>query len=218
MKKRTFRIAVVSSVAIIIGYIGYYAYVDIAYSYSFKFLNHVPCAYLFSAQSIDGLDTTALTGCFRKTDQIYTYVYKGQYYITVWKIKALRTVDPKAVKINKGVPLDNVHMYPRQALGEGIETDVKLGPFFKYNISVDVGESSDITNMIEGSTYRGFYGTISKMGFQNEEGEILAIQKYTDGAMPTLFLVYKRHGELYLIIVNCDKPFGLSLLDIFNLK
>ena len=223
MKKMSpFKVVVFASVTVIVAYFGYYAFIDIVYSYDTGFLHHVPCPYLFSDKGRDGIERKFPLYAYRSTDSIYNYIYDGtdsaHYYIEVWKIPALKDIKLSSVKFNENISLSGVRLYPSEILGEGLETEVKFGPFFKHNISVDVDDYSKIAGTFEGQNYKGLYGNIEKIAFENDAGQILATHTYDNKPMPTMLIVYKGRGSFYVIIVNSDDQFGADVLKIFSLE
>lgn len=223
MKRRSpFKTAVLIAVAVVIGYIGYYAYIDIVYSYGGKLLRHVPCPYLFSDKGRAGMESAPIACNYRKTDTIYYFIYKSHdgthYYVQVWEIPALRNMSPTGVKFNKRVSLSNVQLYPAERLNSDFRIIVKFGTFFKHLSCVDLGDESKLISTFDGLNYRGFYGEVHSMAFENGHGQILAMNVNKDKVMPTLVVLYRGHGEFYIISIKSYKPFGVDMLKILNLK
>ncbi len=213
-------VAVVVVVLAVVAFVAYYVTIDRKYGYHFSMFPHsIPCSPLFAPSALNGIDPYLVSGRTRKTDQIYTYVYKHAYYILIWRINALKNLDPAKVPIDTNVYLDNVEL--RGVIldaGDPRESEVRYGPFFKDSLVVDLDEYSKVSESFEGPSYRGFYGTVSKIAFENGKGQILAMENYTQQIMPTLFVMYKAHDGFYMIIINSKKPFGLGILKILNLK
>ncbi len=197
----------------------HYISIDRKYNYHAEFFKKMPCPWLFADSAKTGIESMFLSGWIRNNDQIYTYVYEHDYYILAWNIPALRNVNLKNVVINHGVYLDHVEMRGEILdAGTGLETKVRYGPFFKDKIVVDLDEYSKVFKTFETSYYRGFYGTASKIAFENGKGQILAMRDYTRRIMPTLFVMYKTKKSFYIILINSKKPFGVNMLKILNLK
>lgn len=216
---RLFKIGVLTAVVVIVGYVYLFFFSGSQYHYDIEFYHSFPCAYLFTPAGNRGIDPfPMICGRIRKTDQIYTCIYKQDYYVMVWKIDGLRNADLNKIPINQNVYLDHVQLYPGQILDTGIEEEVKDGPFFRRRIEVDVDEYSKIEKSFHGPHYRGFYGTLNKIAFQNDHGQIMTMVNYTHRITPSLFVMYKGHGSFYIIIINSHKPFGLGMLKILNLK
>ena len=206
--------------AVLVGIVAYYVARDRKYHYDVVFFFHsIPCSWIFADSTMRDIDTLLVTGTIRKTDQIYRYVYKHDYYILIWKINALRNVELQKVPVDQGVYLDNVELRGEiLGAGSGLETEVRYGPFFKDAIAVDLDEYSKISDTFQGPNYRGFYGTVGKIAFDNGKGQILAMENYSRRIMPTLFVMYKAHDGFFIIIINSKKPFGVGMLKILNLK
>lgn len=213
-------IAVVVVVLAVVAFVTYYITIDRKYGYHFSmFLHSIPCSQLFTPSVLSDIDPFLVSGRMRKTDQIYTYVYKRDYYVLIWRINALKNLDLAKVPIDTDVYLDNVELRGEILDADSpLQTEVRYGPFFKDSLVVDLDEYSKMSESFDGPSYRGFYGTVSKIAFENGKGQILAMENYTEQIMPTLFVMYKAHDGFYMIIINSKKPFGLGILKILNLK
>ncbi len=208
------------AIAIIIGYFGYDIIYVMIYVHHFDNSNYKACLWIFSDSVQKDIDTTAVCGSVRKTDKIYTYIYKHHYFISIWEIKALHDVDINKIVIKKNIMLGHVKLKPGEILdvGSGIETQVKFGPFLKDTIVIDLDNNSKSIRTFEKANYRGFYGSVSRMAFENGEGEIIALEEYTREFIPTLFLMYKANNSFYTITIHSDKPFDENIINILNLK
>lgn len=204
----------------VVGVIGYYVVIDFVYSYHTQFFTYKACAWIFADSAKKGIDTLFAGSSLRNSDQIYTYVYNHDYYVSIWEIKALRDVDLKKIIINQSVYLSHVELYPGETLdkGSGLETDVKFGPFFKDKIAIDLDEYSKIYKTFEKDNFKGFYGSVSRMAFENGDGQILAMKDYPLGMMQTLFVLYKANNSFYMITINSRKQIDESTINILNLK
>lgn len=218
--RRIFKISVITAVVVIAAYVSYYVALDLIYMHHVRFLDHVPCAWIFADSAKKDINTFDVTASLRKTDKLYTCIYKGHYSVEIWEIETLKNVILQDVAFNKGVPLSNVHLYPGEILNSGsdLETNVKFGPFFDNQLVVDIGESSQVLSTFDEANYRGFYGVMSRMGFENGKGQIVVLENYAQGPKPTLFVLYKTHDSFYIIIVVSDAPFSERLLRIFDLR
>jgi hypothetical protein len=170
-----------------------------------------------------GVDTLSAGGWVRKTDNINRCVYyikKKKIYVAIWEIRALSVVNLKTIKFNAGFRLSNYKYESGELLDKGSmrETFVNFGPFFKDTINFDLDDNSKIYTMIEKENYRGFYGLVKKMAFENEKRDFLALIDYPDGARPILFLTYKANDSFYIIMINADVPFDESIIKMLNLK
>jgi hypothetical protein len=213
-------VAVVVVLLASVAFVAYYITIDRRYGYHFSMFRHsIPCSQLFTPLALSGVDPFLVSGRMRKTDQIYTYVYKRAYYVLIWRIDALKNLDLAKVPIDTNVYLDNVEL--RGVIldaGDPRETEVRYGPFFKDSLVVDLDEYSKISKTFQTPNYRGFYGDVGKIAFENGKRQILAMENYTQRITPTLFLMYKAHDGFFMIIINSKKPFGLEMLKILNLK
>ncbi len=159
------------------------------YSYRVEF-DYKPYFWIFTDSAQKDVDKFYAGGCVRKTNSVYTYIYKDNYFIEVWGMKALRNIDLKRIQFREGLHLADLKFYKFQTLDAGsfCEKTIKLGPFFKDTFNVDLDAGSKINKFIENENYRGFYGTVKKMAFENEEGDFLAFVDYPDRPWETLFL------------------------------
>lgn len=130
----------------------------------------------------------------------------------------MKSIDLDSIQFNRNVFLSNVHLYPAEKLGGGLYTEIKFGPFFRHSISVDVDDYSRIDTTFRGPNYRGFFGVIDKMAFENGQGQILAMTSNDDVPKPAMLVLYRAYGDFYMIIVHSDKPFNTDALRLFNLK
>lgn len=151
----------------------------------------------------------------------YYKVHK-MYPISVWEFKDLSKVDLSKIVINQNVDLDNVKFLSEVILNYGgsMPVTVKHGFSFQKTISINLDSYSKIKETFEGHNYKGFYGTINKMSFNNEKGEPQIVFDYIDESFsPTVFLLYKGHKSFYVIIINAQQPFkDASIVNILNLK
>lgn len=183
------------------------------------FWHSIPNSELFTPSALTGIDTLVVSGRIRDSDQIYRYIYNHDYYVMIWKIGSLKNVTLDSVAVNTNVYLDKVKL-----LGEILdsgregETEVRFGRFFKGHIAIDLDEYSKVLSTFQGKDYRGFYGNVGKIAFEDGDGEIIAMENYTLRIMPTLFVMCKKQGSFYMIIINSKKPFGVDMLKILNLK
>ena len=137
----------------------------------------------------------------------------------MWAIKGLSSVDPDTVPINTDVFLNKVSLRG-EILDKGgaREVQVRFGPFFNQRLEIDLDENSKIIRMYEGKNYRGFYGIVDRMVFENGHKQILCMQDFESGNAPTLFLMYKARGSFYLILISGDRPFGEDMMHVLNLN
>jgi hypothetical protein len=160
--------------------------------YSLKYYHDNPYAWIFTESARKDISTLSLGGGERKTDKVFSCVYRHNYYIEIWEIKALAGVDLKKIRITQGLHLANVN--------------------------VQTGQILDSHSFREKDNYRGFYGTVKKMAFENSDWDYLAFIEYRYKIEPTLFLMYKANNNFYMIIINASVPFDESIINILDLK
>lgn len=213
-------LAVATVVVITGGALAWYFLRYKKYNYHFEMFSHtIPCSNIFVPSARKGFDTLLVSGRIRKSDQIYTYIYNHNFYITVWRIEGLRRIDLDTVRINQNVHLDNVDLQGETPDAvSSFDTQVRFGPFFDEKLVIDLDEYSYVSDTFKGPHYRGFYGTLSRIAFEDGRGQIVAMEDYKRRVMPTLFVMYKAHDSFYFIFINSDKPFGMGMMKILNLK
>jgi hypothetical protein len=204
---------------IVICLITYFVVDYMVYGYKTEFLTYKACEWIFTDSAKHDIDTFLVGGSIRKTDKIYTYIYKRHYYISIWEIYALRNVNLSEVKINQKVPLADIKLRGEILNADSwIQTHIRFGAFFKDKINIDLDEYSEIFRAFEKDNYRGFYGSVGKIAFENSEGKILALESCNSAVKPTVFFMYKANSSFYMITIHSEKSLDESIINIFNLQ
>lgn len=202
---------------IVVSLVVYYAYDTMEYSYDITWGKVQPVIWMFADSARYNMDTQFASAAVRKTDKLYEWGYDpGRHYsVEVWAIKGLRSVDPDNVPINTDVFLNKVSLLG-ETMDDGL-TQVKFGPFFNEKLEIDLDENSRIVQRIEGTDYKGFYGNVGRIAFENGDRQILCLKDYGSGDWHILFLMYKAHNDFYLIFIGAEKPFDMSIIHVLNL-
>jgi hypothetical protein len=205
-------------------YVIYVAYIFIRYTHSIHLSNDKEYLWIFNDSSRQYLDTNFVTHAVRKTDILSTYIYEHseerEYYISVWEFKGLEDVDIEKINIDTGIDLNHVKFTEGEALNShhNPESNVQYGPFFKHNMSISLDKYSCVDSSFSTPAYKGFYGVISLMTYNNEAGEPLVGIDYINGKKPNLVIVYKKAGSIYIIRVEPKDKLDPHIIDIFNLE
>lgn len=217
---KTLKVIISGVIAIVIGYFAYFIFNSVRYSYSIEMRNYKACLWVFKDSIRKDIDTNRFVGCIRKRDVLYHYIYKNTYDIFIWEFKDLDIAELNKIAINQNANLDNIKFSSGEILNkkDSPEMTVKFGVFFNYTMNVNLDEYSKVEKSFEAVHYKGFYGTINKMSFSNEKGEHLILFDYPSGKEPSLFLLYKGHKSFYIIVINTEKPFDESIINILNLS
>lgn len=171
------------------------------------------------------IDTFVRSSWVKERDIKNSFVYKGNYPITVWDFKDLYSADLKDASINSNVNIPDLDI--SWGSGEILssncnpQTYVKYGPTFDNKINVNLDSASIIYKNIESENYKGFVGLVNRMAFTNGKNENYILFNYPDKIEKTLFLLYKSSRGFFVIIVQSNnKKYVLdeSLINIFNLK
>ena len=210
-----------SAVLFIVCVIAYFIYDAVMYGYDVKWGNPHAVVWMFADSAKKDMDLQYACADIRKTDQSYEWGYHASqdYGIQVWEIIGLRGADPHRVPIHTNVFLNKVSLRG-EILDKGSirEVQVRFGPFFNGELEIDLDENSKIVRMFEGQDYKGFYGSVGRMAFENGDRQILCMEDYKSGNAPLLFVMYKAHSSFYLIFISANKPFDENMIHILNLK
>ena len=124
------------------------------------------------------------------------------------------------IGINQNINLDDIKFTSGEVLNakSDLEITIKYGNSFNYSMDIKLDENSKLDSSFETKNSKGFYGTINKMLFCNEENEPQILFNYVIKKEPSLFILYKGHRSFYVIIVNSKNPIDKNLINIFNLN
>lgn len=217
---KTLKIIISGVIAIVISYFAYFFYGIIRYSHSSNWQTYKQYMWIFKDSVKSDIDTNFCYSYLKKRDVYNNFHYKGTYNIIIWEFKDLSIAELKKATINQNVNLDDVKFGSGEILNKksDLEITIKYGFTFNYSMNVNLDGYSKIERNFEGANYKGFYGSINKMSLSDEKGEHQILLDYTEGQTPTVFLLYKGHQSFYLIMINSEKPFDESIINILNLK
>ena len=178
--------------------------------------------WLFNDSSKSKIDHYYYSGENRKSDTYYTYIYDESYYISIWEFKDLSEADLKNIFIKQNVILDDIKFFSAERFNRGVDNlptiTLKLGFKFRdFKMDVNLDDESKIYKKIDTNNYKGFFGKINKMSFNDSKGKPLILFEYY-GYKPTLFIMYKAKQSFFVILVDSKIDFDESIINIFNLK
>jgi len=191
--------------------------------YTTKFITYRQYLPFFKDSTQSNIDTTFSWSEVKKTNTLFQcrYNYKhSSSFVMIWEFKELKGCNLNKIRFNQNVNFDNLKMIPCQTL----ETDstplttAKLNFHLGYGLTIDFGGGTKIIQAISSDNYRGFYGDIDKMCFDDENGNPCILFQNGIQYRPTLFLLYENSQGFYLILFNSYKPFDASIINIFNLS
>ena len=168
------------------------------------------------------IDTFYFSGDVRKRDAYYKYIYDENYYISIWEFKDLGEADLKNILIKQNVVFDDIKFFSAERFNKKLEyvpiITSKLGFRFKESkMDVNLDVDSKIYKKFDTINFKGFFGKINLMSFNNYKGKPLIYFQYL-GYKPTLFIMYKAKQSFFVIMVDSKIDFDESIIKIFNLK
>jgi hypothetical protein len=204
----------------LIVYLIYFIFIFINQGYEIKFGDYKRYLWIFNDSTQMQIDTVFAGGRVRKTDEIYSYIYRKNIYILIWEIKKLNNLDLNKVSISQGFDFDDLDLTPNVVLDADsyVEEHIKFGEFFTDQININLDYNSNILNSFSRPNYRGFYGTIRKMTFSDQTGENKVMINFPGGASTALLILYKANNSFYIILIDSDKPLNENIINILNLN
>ena len=166
------------------------------------------------------IDTAFSCSEVDKKNNLFRCRYNNDSYVGIWEFKELLGCNLKNIHFNRNVNFDNLKIIPNQTF----ETDsmplitAKLNFHLGYGLNIDFGSGTKVITTLTSYNYRGFYGDIDKMCFNDENGNPCILFQNGIQYRPTLFLLYENSQGFYLILFNSYKPFDASIINIFNLS
>jgi len=220
--KKPVKIIIAVIVSFIIVYFGRIEYRFIRYSHSSEFNNYKRYLWLFNDSVKCNIDTFICVGDIGDRDILYRYLYKKKTFIRIWEFKDISESDLKKIQINQNIDLDDVKFKSGEIVDKNMlpspMINMKLEFSFNNSLIINLDKNSKISKTIDSTKYRGFYGNLSKMTFNNEKNEPLILFDFGYPPVPTLLLLYRTTKSFYVIYINSDLPFDESLIKILNLK
>ncbi|MEE4196272.1 MAG: hypothetical protein V2I54_01395 [Bacteroidales bacterium] len=210
------------SVIIIAGiYIFYNAYIILKYKHSVDWTTHKNYVWLFKESERHKVDTNFAISCVRDKDVYNHYAFNNfEYKVIIWEFKDLANIklDNIFFEENQIIDLSEIKSGETFHKHSDLEITVKYGFYLNDSILINLDRFSHIEKYISSENYIGFYGNVNQMSFCNETGESQIIFNYIECKSPTLLLNYKGNDSFYLIVINSDKEFDESIINILDLQ
>ncbi|HNW70403.1 MAG TPA: hypothetical protein PKI01_08375, partial [Bacteroidales bacterium] len=225
---------------------GYYFFTNFHYGEFNKYQRFI---WLFKDSVQEDIDKIVCTGLIGKNDIEYTFIYKKNYFITIWEFRDLLKLDIKKTPFYLNQNLDESTIKFGQTENINVapfpQIKLKFGFEIQNQIILYVDKDTKILKNIDSDNYKGFWGNISKMALCDENGDQLIFFDYTltqqpknlkfikdstdnmyisnDNNLdskkysePTLFILYKKGSNIYLILINSDEIFDDRIINILN--
>lgn len=219
-------------IVIVLGYLTYSIYGIVRYSHSSDWKICKQYTWIFKDSVKNDIDPIGYSLCssyVKKRDihNIFHYFNNHDMYpITIWEFKDLGGIDLNKVIIKQNIDLNGIKFLSGETLdsNSSMPVTINYGFAFHNGLNINLDQYSKIDGTFAGPNYKGFYGTINKMSFSDEQGKQQIVFDYTlkphkSSFSPTIFLVYQGHQSFYVIIINSQKPFkDASIIKILNLK
>lgn len=224
MKRRGFNFLISGLIAISIVSLGFYFFGILKSTHKTEFKNFNRYLWLFQDSLHKDINKYFYVGRIGERDIMYDYIYRNEnsnYYITIWELKDLINNDLNEILINQNANLEIVKFEWGEIFNENSvlpKITMKMHLSFRNWMSVNLNENSKITNFINSENYKGFYGTIDKMSFNNDKGEVLVLFEYKKEPLQSLVIFYKCNYGFYAILINSSETIDENILNILALK
>jgi hypothetical protein len=214
------KIIVIALITIVAGYLLYFVFNAFRYAYVPSWITYKDYMWVFKDSTKSDVDTNFCYSYVRKKDIYNNFHYKKIYNIALWDLEDLKYSVLDDISINQGANLYDLKIVSGEVLNKDsdIEITIKFGNKFTNKMIVQLDKNSKIDRIIETEMYKGFYGSINRMTFNNEKNEAQILFNYAKGSTPSIFLVYKGHGGFYAIIINSEQPFDEKIINILDLN
>ncbi len=221
---KKFKIILIGVVSIVIGYYSYIIYYSFKNAHDVDWVTYRKYSWIFKdsikfdTHNPPDIREIAIRHT-KERDVLIQFNYKEHYFISIWEFKDLKGLNLKNTLVNLNMLLGTIEFKSGEILNahENPEIHLKYDLAFRDTMQINLDRQSSIIKNIEAPNYKGFYGIINRMTFSNSKYEDLILFEYTKPT-PTLFLLYKTSKSFYVIMVQGDKPFDESMINIFNLK
>ncbi len=236
MTKRI-KYTLVSIAVILVGYIIYFIGDFAIHGHSTDWKKWKEYSYLFDNSIIQDVDTFLAFSTETKND-IYTnfhyipnssgqtleekFLYNRKdtaYNVAFWEFKKLSKVHVADVDIRTNQNLDNLKLKRGEILDSKSDQRKSIHFGFEYaQMSVNVDNKSTIEEYINGKNFKGFLGTVNRLSLSNEKNEHEIYIDYVPTPKKVLFLIYNSNNRFYIIIIDSEKDFNASIMNILNLE
>lgn len=206
-------------------YFGHFLFTAIKYQHHNNYSSFEKYLWILQDSVQKNVDTMFYVGLERESDNLYEYIVdsqSGKKFITICHFKNIVINDFDSIVFSHDSSLLDLKLFPAEKLN--LESDVRpeITIKSKFSISsslkVSLNHQSKVIKSINSNDYKGFFGVINKISIANNRGKDLILFDYRNRTQPSLFLFYKRHGNLFLVLINSDGQIDESIIDILSLK
>jgi hypothetical protein len=214
------KIIAIALITIVALYLSYFVFNIFRYAHVPSWITYKNYMWVFKDSTKSDIDTNFCYSYVRKRDIYNNFHYKKIYNIILWDLKDLKYSTLDDISINQGANLNDIKFASGEVLNKesDLEINIKSGNKFTNKMNVQLDKISKIERIIETERYKGFYGSINKMTFNNEKNEAQMLFNYVKGSTPSIFLVFKGHGGFYAIIINSEQPVDENIINILDLN
>lgn len=223
---------------IVVGYIAYFIGDYAIHGHSTDWKKWHEYVYLFDDSIIQDVDTFLASSYVTQNDIQTTFHYipnsSGRtieekflynnpkdtaYRVLFWEFKKLSQVNVADVDIRTNQNLDNLKLKRGEILDSKSDQRLSIHFGFEYaRMSVNVDNKSTIEEYINGKNFKGFLGTVNRLSLSNEKNEHEIYIDYVPTPKKVLFLIYNSNNRFYIIIIDSEKDFNASIMNILNLE
>jgi hypothetical protein len=145
---------------------------------------------------------------------------KNKYFITIWEFKTLHNFLLSEVVVNKVEFVGNSKFILQETPGGwGSTTSISIKYLYEIDgISLNISTNSKVISNLEGKYYKGFYGLMDKMSLIDKDGDAQVYFNFVKYQTPTILLFYKKHKNLFIILINSKNEFDKNIINILNLE
>jgi hypothetical protein len=232
---KVLKILIIPIVLIIVVYSSYFIYRYFAFDHIPDFTTYKEYMWIFKNSVRKDIDLDLGVSYVGKKDTYNHFQYKCVFDtsygylchegIAVWEFKDLSTVDLKKITFNENVNSDSIMFTSGETINKGSDQEITIkdGFSFKNGLNINFGKYSKIEKNIESVNYRGFYGTIGRISFDdNLDGQQIFFNNIHKINIPLVFLVYKWNSSFYVIIIELEhgdpNTFNENAINMLDLK
>lgn len=176
--------------------------------------------WVFKNDIVNNINVDPRYSYYTKRDAYNNYRYNDTINIIVWEFKEFENLELSDIVFYKNSNLNDVKFSSGQIINKDSDLEITMQYRFHFDneLNIYLGANSVIKKEIKAYNYKGFYGSINKMLFTNEQKSKPQIFfDYADGSQSSLFLFYKHNTYFYLILINSLGPLDENIIDILNL-
>jgi hypothetical protein len=177
--------------------------------------------WVFKNSIVNDINEDPRYSFYTRRDVYNNYHYKDTINIIVWEFKEFVNLELNDIVFYQNSNLADVKFSSGQTINKDSDLEITMKYRFSFDneLNIYLDANSEIQKEIKANNYKGFYGSINKMLFTNDQKSKPQIFfDYVDGSQSSLFLFYKHSTNFYLILINALGPLDESIIDILNLQ